>query len=200
MAAGPGHPTLCEGWLSEHLAAHIHLRESSPWALGLAVKPLAGLLDRRTLSLGNECSTQSTYQDLVARIARGAGESERVVTRGRAARPVRRAAQAANLLEFFVHTEDVRRAQLRWAPRRITPEYADALWDELVRRLGMLYRGEKTGIRLVRTRRVGGSSGGIEEVTVRQGSPMVTITGPTSELTMHAFGRRAHALVLVDST
>jgi len=33
-----------------------------------------------------------------------------------------------NTVEFFIHLEDVRRAQARWEPRPISPEAADALW------------------------------------------------------------------------
>ena len=121
-----------------------------------------------------------------------------MVTRGRAAGPVRRLAQTANLLEFFVHTEDVRRAQDRWAPRRLADEYADVLWEELCRRVRLLYRSEDTGVRLVRTPRAGRSMDEPATVVARPGTPEVTVTGPTGELIMHAFGRRDHALVMVD--
>lgn len=198
LAAGPGHRTLCEGWQTEHLAAHVHLRDSSPLAAGLALKPLTGLLEQRTLSLGDASSGERDYQDLVRKVASGASGTERVVTRARAAAPVRRMAQAANLLEFFVHTEDVRRAQERWAPRRLSDEYADVLWEELCRRVRLMYRSEPTGIRLVRTPRAGRDMDALASVVARSGDPEVIITGPTGELIMHAFGRRDHALVLVD--
>lgn len=198
LAAGPGHRTLCEGWKTEHLAAHIHLRESSPLAAGLALKPLTGMLEERTLSLGDAHSSDQDYQELVQKVATGGAGTDRVVTRLRAAAPVRRMAQAANLLEFFVHTEDVRRAQERWAPRRLSDEYADVLWEELRRRVRLMYRSEQTGVRLVRTPRAGREMDAPATVVARAGEPEVTITGPTGELIMHAFGRRDHALVLVD--
>ncbi|MCT2088618.1 TIGR03085 family metal-binding protein [Micrococcus terreus] len=198
VAAGPGHRTLCEGWQTEHLAAHIHLRETSALAAGLALKPWSGPLERRTRELGDASTGSRQYQQLVDRVARGTAGSERVVTRLRAAAPVRRAAQAANLLEFFVHTEDVRRAQDRWAPRRLSDDYADVLWEELSRRARLLYRTAPTGVRLVRTPRTGRAMEGTATVVARPGEPQVTITGPTGELIMHAFGRRDHALVLVD--
>ena len=47
-AAGPGMPTLCAGWRTEHLAAHLALRDSSPTAPGLFLPPLAAVLERRT--------------------------------------------------------------------------------------------------------------------------------------------------------
>ena len=198
LAAGPRHRTLCEGWQTEHLAAHIHLRETSPLAAGLAIRPLTSLLERRTLDLGDASRGDAAYQELVQKVARGPGGADRVVTRGRAAGPVRRLAQTANPLEFFVHTEDVRRAQDRWAPRRLADEYADVLWEELCRRVRLLYRSEDTGVRLVRTPRAGRSMDEPATVVARPGTPEVTVTGPTGELIMHAFGRRDHALVMVD--
>lgn len=32
---GPGAPTLCAGWRSEDLLAHLVLRETRPWVIGL---------------------------------------------------------------------------------------------------------------------------------------------------------------------
>jgi uncharacterized protein (TIGR03085 family) len=44
---GPDAPTLCEGWDTRDLAAHLHLRETSPLALGILLTPLAGAMERR---------------------------------------------------------------------------------------------------------------------------------------------------------
>src|SRR4249920_1963812 len=42
-ALGPDAPTLCEGWATRDLAAHLVLREGRPDAsAGIAIKPLAG--------------------------------------------------------------------------------------------------------------------------------------------------------------
>ncbi len=35
--------------------------------------------------------------------------------------------EGANTAEFYVHTEDVRRAQPDWTPRELDPVFADAL-------------------------------------------------------------------------
>jgi uncharacterized protein (TIGR03085 family) len=95
--------------------------------------------------------------------------------------------EAANLAEFFVHTEDVRRATDRWAPRALDGAYADALWDEVVRRAAFLYRGVDLGVVLVSTL-------GPRHVAKR--APVsVAIVGDPGELLLHAFGRRAQALV-----
>lgn len=207
-AAGPGMPTLCAGWRTEHLAAHLALRDSSPTAAGLLLPPLAAVLERRTRALGDAHAGDRGYAELVARIGRGPlsapaddgvrGRLRGLAARARGSRPGRAVAGRVQLLEFFVHTEDVRRAQDRWAPRRLADEYADVLWEELCRRVRLLYRSEDTGVRLVRTPRAGRSMDEPATVVARPGTPEVTLTGPTGELIMHAFGRRDHALVMVD--
>lgn len=192
LSAGPRQPTLCEGWQTQHLAAHVVLREGSPLVAGLVLKPLQSRLERRTLELGDAAAAPADYQDLVARIASGPGAGH-VSGRLRHLPAVRRAAQATNLLEFYVHTEDVRRAQDRWAPRRLAEDYADALFSELIRTARIRYRSEDTGIVLART------TG--QRVVARRagdGEASRTISGPAGELVMHAFGRRDNALVVVD--
>ncbi|WMY77270.1 TIGR03085 family metal-binding protein [Citricoccus sp. I39-566] len=206
LSAGPGRPTLCEGWNTEHLAAHIVLRENSPLVAGLLFPPLARSLERRTKALGDSASTPDAYQRLTERVAAGpqpparlrghartAGLSGEISGRLKDTRAARKAAQATNLLEFFVHTEDVRRAQDRWAPRHLADDYANALFAEFTRRARLMYRSEPTGVVLARStgQRV------VARPASRDGSSR-TIAGPAGELVMHGFGRRGHALVLVD--
>ncbi|MDI3330965.1 MAG: TIGR03085 family metal-binding protein [Micrococcus sp.] len=192
LSAGPGQPTLCAGWQTQHLAAHVVLRERSALVAGLVVKPLHARLERRTLELGDSAAAPAAYQELVARISAGPSAGH-LSGRLQHLPAVRRAAQAANLLEFYVHTEDVRRAQHRWAPRRLAEEYADALFTELVRSARLRYRSEDTGVVLAR------STG--QRVVARRPGPgesSRTVSGPAGELVLHAFGRRDNALVLVD--
>lgn len=206
LAAGPGQPTLCEGWQTEHLAAHIVLRENSPLTVGLVVPRLSPRLERKTRALGDASASTSAYQRLVDRVAEGPRPPALLRGTSRTARftvdatrrlagttPARRAAQASNLLEFFVHTEDVRRAQDRWAPRHLADDYADALFGEFVRRVKLLYRSEPTGVDLMRS-----TGQRVVARTADQGENTVTVAGPAGELVLHGFGRRDHALVVVD--
>src|SRR5690606_34414603 len=71
LAAGPGQPTLCAGWNTEHLAAHIVLRENSPLVVGLLLPPLARSLERKTRALGDSASAPQGYQQLMDRVAAG---------------------------------------------------------------------------------------------------------------------------------
>lgn len=209
LAAGPDQPTLCEGWKTQHLAAHLHLREASPLAAGLLVRPLSRPLDGKTMSLGDRASTPQQFTELVQRLAEGPpvaarARGSRVLSRLGSTSPARRLSELSNLLEFFVHAEDVRRAQPRWAPRKLSEDYADALFRQLRAVARVHYRSEKQGTTLVR------SNGDLIEVNplrlrpVRGGGAVsgqarTILSGPAGELVMHAFGRVEHALVLVDS-
>lgn len=211
--AGPGRPTLCEGWNTEHLAAHIVLRETSPLAAGLLLPPVAGRLEERTLALGDAHADDAGYARLLEQVAAGPLGQTPSRRGGRISSLVRRAgsrlrgtavgstvADEVQLLEFFVHTEDVRRAQDRWAPRILSDDYADMLFTHLKRRAKLLYRSERTGVELIRRARPGSR---VDNSPVMAKAPgddgrSVHVTGPAGELAMHAHGRRDAALVVED--
>ncbi|KNC18903.1 hypothetical protein AC792_09335 [Arthrobacter sp. RIT-PI-e] len=180
LAAGPDAPTLCEGWRTRDLAAHLYLREHRPaLGVGMVVKQLAGVTERATRETAERAASPAAYEALVERFLAGppALSPMRIG-------PVDR---TANLIEYFVHTEDVRRATTRWAPRALDEDYADALWEDLVKRAALLYRGVDLGIVLVRP-------GGPRHVAKR--APVsVAIVGEPGELLMHAHGRTEQALV-----
>jgi uncharacterized protein (TIGR03085 family) len=180
LAAGPDAPTLCEGWSTRDLAAHLYLREHRPaLGLGMVFKRLAPVTERATRETGARAGTPAGYEALVRRFLGGPP----------ALSPMRidSVDRTANLIEYFVHTEDVRRATSRWAPRALDEGYADALWEELVKRAAILYRGVDLGIVLVRP-------DGPRHVAKR--APVsVAIVGDPGELLLHAHGRRAQALV-----
>lgn len=172
--AGPDAPTLCEGWQTRDLAAHLVVRERRPDAsLGIVIKPLAGHLDRVT-----EATAQNPYAELVERFRTGPGKLSPFAIPGVEA--------AANIVEFFVHTEDVRRAQPGWEPRDLDPGLNDALWARLKAQSKLVFRNAKVPLTLVRT-----DTGEAVEFTAKPGSPAVTITGDVGELVLHAFGRNA---------
>lgn len=213
LAAGPGMPTLCEGWRTEHLAAHVHLRETSPMAAGLVVPGLRHRLERRTQELGDAHATDRSYAELVALVERGPlGDPDR--TRGvgtrlrdlaagaRGTAAGSRLAHRIQLLEFFIHTEDVRRAQGSWAPRILADAYADTLYTHLRERARLLYRGEETGVVLRRRPRPASRTDNTPFTARTAGDDgvVVTVSGPVGELALHAFGRRRAALVMEDRT
>ena len=71
-AAGPGAPTLCEGWRTEHLAAHVVLRERDLLtSAGIAIRPLTARTDRVTLATGDRAADPDGYARLVAEVRAG---------------------------------------------------------------------------------------------------------------------------------
>ena len=142
LAAGPDATTLCAGWRTRDLAAHLYLRERKvAVGLGLIIKRLSKASDQATAELAATLKTPEDYARLVNTFRAGPP----------ALSPLRIKAldESSNLIEYFVHTEDVRRAVDRWAPRALDEAYSDALWDELVKRAAILYRGVDLGIVLV---------------------------------------------------
>ncbi|BCW54311.1 hypothetical protein NicSoilB11_17460 [Arthrobacter sp. NicSoilB11] len=180
LAAGPDAPTLCKGWRTRDLAAHLYLRErKAAVGLGLIIKRLAKASDQATAKLAAKLTTNEDYARLVNTFRAGPPALSPM--------KIKALDESSNLIEYFVHTEDVRRAVDRWAPRALDEAYSDALWDELVKRAAILYRGVDLGIVLVRP-------SGPRHVAKR--APVsVAIVGEPGELLMHAHGRTRHALV-----
>lgn len=175
---GADEPTLCAGWRTRDLAAHLVLRESRPdAAAGIAVPALAGWTTRVQKSLAS-------------------GDFRRLVHRLRAGPPTwsplrpPRIDEAANGIEFFVHHEDVRRAQPGWQPRVLGQPVDELLWRRARRMSRISLRREDTGIELVRS-----DTGERHLATEKPNRPTVVVSGLPPELLMYVFGRRTHALV-----
>lgn len=180
LAAGPDSPTLCAGWQTRDLAAHLYLRERKvAVGLGLIFKGLAKASEAATTKLAQQSSSVEDYTRLVNSFRAGPPALSPL--------NIKALDESSNLIEYFVHTEDVRRAGDRWAPRALDEAYSDALWAELIKRAAILYRGVDLGIVLVRP-------SGPRHVAKR--APVsVAIIGEPGELLMHAHGRTRHALV-----
>lgn len=177
---GPDAPTLCEGWNTRDLTAHLVLRESRPdAALGVVVRPLAG----RTARLQNKL-TRGDFTELVNRLRSGP-------PRFSFFRP-HALGELLNNVEFFVHHEDVRRAAPVWEPRVLDAATTALLWKRSTQMAKRILRSAPGGIELIRP-----DTG--QHHTVRAavpGQPTLTLTGAPQELLLYMFGRRDHALVL----
>ncbi|MFC5910366.1 TIGR03085 family metal-binding protein [Streptacidiphilus monticola] len=172
---GPDAPTLCEGWTTYDLAAHLVVRERRPDAAGgLLLKPLAARLAK----------VQGDYR------AKPYAELLELFRSGPPAySPFRLpgADEAGNVVEFYVHGEDVRRAQPDWAPRVLDEELSEALWKRVASMARLQARRAPTGLVL---RRPDGQT-----AVARRGTPVVTVTGEPEELLLFSMGRQAHARV-----
>jgi uncharacterized protein (TIGR03085 family) len=183
-AVPPDAPTLCEGWQARHLAAHVVLREGSALVgAGIAVPALADRAERAIQELADSAASEGAYRDLVTRVA----------TPPAAWHPMSWAGEATNLVEFFVHTEDVRRGDGQVAPRDLDPALADALWRQLVRAAPLRLRRTGVGVVLVRD---GGVRRRVSKARGDRGT--VVVRGDVAELLLHAFGRGRAAEVTVE--
>ncbi|GGQ43555.1 TIGR03085 family metal-binding protein [Streptomyces asoensis] len=173
--SGPEAPTLCEGWRTRDLAAHVVVRERRPDAAGgILIKQLASRLDRVM-----EEFAAKPYEELLHLIRTGPPRFSPF--------QVKQLDEASNTIEFYVHTEDVRRARPDWTPRALDPVFQDALWSRLERTARLMGRGTATGLVL---RRPDGRT-----VVANRGTPVVTATGEPSELLLFLYGRQSAATV-----
>lgn len=173
LAVGPDAPTLCEGWTARDLAVHLWVRENDPVSgLALIVPPLKGWAAERT----EQVKRRWAFPELVDEVRTPGG-------------PFRIPAfeEAANLVELFVHAEDVRRPN-GMQPRPTTRAFE----DRIAKGLPMLARGlvRKAPVGVVLERSDTG-----ETLRVRKGSSTVTLVGLPSELVLFVFGRTSHAVV-----
>lgn len=188
-AVGPDAPTLCEGWRSRHLAAHVVLRERAPvLAAGAVLPPLAARTERAVQDVGDRAAAPERWQRLLDRVRRGPGRWH----------PLEVLGDVAQLVELHVHTEDVRRGGRDGrdvAARPRSEEHTEALWRQLTRAAGPLYRrGELADVAVTL---VDGT--GRRRTVGRVGrSPEVVVRGEVGELVLHAFGRSTACRVTLE--
>ncbi|MCU1377067.1 MAG: hypothetical protein JWN29_50 [Acidimicrobiales bacterium] len=173
LALGPDAPTLCEGWTTLDLAAHLVIREHEPLSgAGILNARFAGYTQRR-----QDVAADKGLDALVATL------------RTPPLLPWRLPGVRTlfNLNEYVVHHEDVRRAN-GLGRRNDRSDLDDAMWKVLAgsarlstRRLGPV------GLDLVRP--------GGERRTARKGESTATLTGPPLELALYLNGRKANAEV-----
>ena len=170
---GPHAPTLCEGWTTLDLAAHLVLREHRPDAsIGILGGPLAGYTRRAQEAI----ASRTPFPELVTTIRNGPpllsvfglpGVDER-----------------ANVIEYFVHHEDVRRAQPDWEPRDLSPGLSEVLWQRL-RAARFMLRKAPVGIEFARDDRAPGGR-------ARRGAGPDHRQGQDPGRDGHRTARRAH--------
>jgi uncharacterized protein (TIGR03085 family) len=181
---GPDQPTLCDGWQTADLAAHLVLRERRPDA---SVGIIGGPLARYTRRVQAGIAERTPYPKLIELIRTGPPRLSPMGVPG--------ADERINVVEFFVHHEDVRRGQPDWQPRQLDPGLSEVLW----RRIGvakLLLRKAPVGVELVRDDAA--QAGGRVRITAKARTPVVTITGTPAELTMWVMGRTGAARVRLD--
>ncbi|WP_311591184.1 TIGR03085 family metal-binding protein [Trueperella bernardiae] len=179
---GPNAPTLCEGWTTRDLAAHLWVRDNRPdAAAGMFVSAAQGHLDAVTAQV-----LARPYEELVEAWAESPGRFS----------PVRIVDRWMNLAEHFVHHEDVRRGQ--WmvdgtlVPARKMSEHEQATLTKAAMIAGrMMLRGASRPVQL----RIPGRL--TLDVHPRSASGgVVTVTGEPGEVLLWVYGRDAAHVTL----
>jgi uncharacterized protein (TIGR03085 family) len=176
---GPDAPTLCEGWLTRHLAAHLVARELYPQSIpGMTISllhPLTERYERMALE-------RFDYPELVHRLRGGPPVTSPVGLPG--------TREVVNVHEYFVHHEDVRRAN-GGRPRRLSAALEAALWLRL-RVMGPYLFRSMLGCSV----RLQDSDG--RSLTLLPGiAGHLSVRGAVGELFLFAFNRRDAARVTV---
>jgi uncharacterized protein (TIGR03085 family) len=171
---GPNAPTLLDHWTTHDLAAHLVLREHDYRAApGLVVGGRWGrFAERRRLAL-----RQSGFADLVAAVRSGPPRGFFRIGWVR---------RFPNLNEYFVHHEDVRRANGS-GPRATPPDEDAALFRNATRAswfLARRLRGSGLELEWPATGRV---------VRARRGHPTARLRGLPGEILLFLFGRASAA-------
>jgi uncharacterized protein (TIGR03085 family) len=208
---GPDAPTLCAGWTTGDLAAHLVLREHRPDA---AAGVMGGPLASYTARVQDRIKQRIPFPDLVRIVRSGPPRLSFLALPGMDER--------VNAVEYFVHHEDIRRAVPDWEPREIGGGESDLLWQRL-RMARFMLRKAPVGVELARDD--SGADGPADRstadrntadrntadrntadrstayrITAKNATPAVTVIGSPAELTMWVMGRAAAARVRFDGT
>jgi uncharacterized protein (TIGR03085 family) len=173
---GPDAPTLCGDWTTRDLAAHLVVRERRPdIGIGAVVPGLNRWAERARAGTRDD----TPWEELLGQLRAGAP--------GWSPMGNSMTEPAVNLLEFYVHHEDVRRAQPDWGPRALPSRLEDDLWTRLQFAGPLMTRRWAAGLTV--------SAPDGRTLRLRRGEPTVTLTGTPSELVLYCTGRQRVARV-----
>lgn len=175
LELGADAPTLSGSWTVKDLVVHLLVREGSPAAVGIVVPPLSRLTD-----LASARVARHDLATLVRRLRQGPPLWS----------PLRLGPvdKALNTLEFYVHHEDVRRAQDGWAPRNLEARAQEALWRTIQVAGKGLTRSAPVGVVLERTDTS-------QRAVLKDATPAVVVRGLPAELVLFVYGRQEQARV-----
>lgn len=183
---GPQAPTLCEGWDTHDMAAHLWLREHRPDAVaGMFIPVLASHLEKVTAKV-----KARDYDQLVDDWAAGAPKFS----------PLSLADAQLNLAEHFVHHEDIRRANGDTSPREFSLAVRKKFHGILkLFAPRLLARSDKPVILI--------PTGSFERIVCADkrgvsadGGAVVRVHGEVAELLLWVYGRDAAVVEIVGDT
>lgn len=167
-AAGPDAATLCEGWTTRDLAAHLVVRERRlDAAPGILIPKLAGY----TARVQEQLTASTDWPALLAQVEDGPPLYSPFILLD----------PLVNVAEMFIHHEDVRRAGPSWEPRVLDEDTTASLAKQVSSFARMTLSKTPARVSLVTPQ-------GKVLATAGKGSP-VTVTGEPGELLLFAAGR-----------
>ena len=172
---GPDAPTLCEGWTVKDLVVHLLVREGHPASAAILVPQLQGFLDRASAKASAE-----DFTTLVKKLRHGPPAYSPFA--------LPKVGAALNMVEFYIHHEDIRRAQPAWEPRSLTAREQDGIWRAVRHGGRMLVTGADVGV-------VAERSDTGERAALKKGHREVVVRGVPSEIVLYVYGRQDHAHV-----
>lgn len=175
LRVGPEAPTLCDGWTVRDLMAHLAMRERRPEAAGIVTGGRLGDWAEHTRTR----YTLRPFEDLVAMVRQGPHELS-----------VMRLPKVkdANLQEYFIHHEDILRAQLAQADEAAVRIIDEAEQRELYDALPMAARVMTRGSQA----RLAALCPGFAPLQLTRGEPdaaPIVIKGSPSEVMLYLAGR-----------
>ncbi|WP_018216336.1 TIGR03085 family metal-binding protein [Salinispora vitiensis] len=174
---GPDAPTLNAGWTTRDLAAHLVLRERRPDAAGgILLPPL-----RRYAEQVRQKLAARPWESLVDQVRRPPVWS-----------PISNPLldEAVNTMEFFIHHEDVRRAQADWQPRDLPAGLQQALWKRAAGLARLTLRRFPAEVRV--------QAPGYGQRAAGRGGEQLRLVGAPGELVLFLSGRQRAARVQLD--
>jgi uncharacterized protein (TIGR03085 family) len=100
-----------------------------------------------------------------------------------------------NTIEYFVHHEDVRRAQPQWGVRQLDSGFTADLWSRMPMFGKFLTRSSPVGIVVSPTDGPGVGS----DIRLCDGASSVRLSGPVGELVLALFGRTTRGVDIMGS-
>ncbi|WP_320067033.1 TIGR03085 family metal-binding protein [Micromonospora sp. RTGN7] len=177
LSLGPDAPTINEGWSVRDLAAHLVVRERRPDAAGgIMLPPLRRYAERVRLRVAAQ-----PFAELVGQVRHPPVWSP-------VSNPL--TDELANAMEFYIHHEDVRRAQDGWQPRDLPAGLNTLLWRRTAV-LGRLALRRFPADLLVQ-------APGYGELSAGRGGERARLVAAPGELVLFLTGRQRVARVQVD--
>jgi len=173
---GPEAPTLCEGWTTRDLAAHLVVRDRNLLGgTGIVIGAFESFTEK-----GMEREETRPWAELVERVRSGPMWFTQPMD------------SLINTVEYFVHHEDVRRGDGRGEPRTDIDDIEDELWRRLRGAARLMVRRVPKGIGVELVRPTG------ERIVLRNAGLMAQLVGTPGEATLFLNGRKRAARVQLE--